>query len=207
MPPEPMPPLASTACARPRDVPAAEPFPAEGARRGKGKPRWSSLEAGFIRERTRTAVGHKGYGAKTVRQTEKTMSLWRELIGDRTIDRLHDGTDAGEFRDLMLRMPASHGKEGTRAEIPKVIPPMEAIRRADQKQKKIDERNKQLPPGAEREPDFPRLKMKTLKRHFSTLSRYWIYAGRLGLVPKNKTYSGGGNTRASSVDRNGQPMT
>lgn len=67
--------------------------------RGKKRPLWSAVEAGFIREKSRSADGHKGYDQQTVRQTEITLYLWRELVGDRPIDQ-YSGEDAGEFRDL-----------------------------------------------------------------------------------------------------------
>ncbi|MFT8242429.1 tyrosine-type recombinase/integrase [Roseomonas sp. BN140053] len=66
----------------------------------------------------------------------------------------------------------------------RTVPPLEAIRQADEKQKAIDARNALLPPGAPREPSVPRLQMRTLKKHFSKLSQFWIHAGRLSHVPK-----------------------
>ena len=42
-----------------------------------------------------------------------------------------------------------------------------------------------LPPEALREQAVPRLKMRTLKRHFSALSQFWIYIGRQGLVARD----------------------
>ena len=162
---------------------AATPDPLlASARPRKAKPLFSILEQGFLAEKTRVVDGHKGYDRQTVKQTEATLHLWVALVGDRPIDQ-YDGADAGRFREAMLRMPASHGKGGTRIAVRQAVPPIEAIRRADEKQKEIDARNALLPPDAEREPRVPRLSMKTLKRHFSTLSQYWLYARQRQYVP------------------------
>jgi integrase len=150
----------------------------------KGCPLWSAFVPQFLNEKTRKAEDHKPYDAQTVRQTEATMHLWTAFLGDRPVNA-YDGSDAASFRDLMLRLPASHGKNGPRAQLRRDQPPQEMIRRADQRQQAIDARNARLAPSTAREPDVPRLKMKTLKRHFSTLSQCWAYAAMLGYVPRD----------------------
>jgi integrase len=82
-------------------------------------------------------------------------------------------------------MPSDHSKSGTRAEVRKHVPPLEAIRQADEKQKAIDSRNALLPPGSAKEADIPRVMMKTLKRHFSALSQVWVHAQRADYVPRD----------------------
>ena len=86
-------------------------------------------------------------------QTRATFRLWVELIGDRPVSD-YSGTDAGNFRDLVLRLPASHGK-GRR------LHALEAVRAAD--------RTEALGEAV------PRLSMKTAKRHFSALSQLWVW--------------------------------
>lgn len=163
-------------------LPAPEAAPVKPGR-AKAKPLWSEVARSFIAEKSRVVEGHREYDQQTVRQTESTVQLWADLLGDRPVDK-YDGADAGAFRDLMLRMPASHGKSGTRAEVRRKVPPLEAILRADERQKEVDAKNAVLTEGAERLVGVDRLKMKTLKRHFSTLSQLWIHAGRLGHVPR-----------------------
>lgn len=162
---------------------ATAPDPAPPPNRSrKAKPLFSALEKDFLKEKARVVEGHRSYDRKTGEQTQVTLHLWASIMGDRAIDQ-YDGADAGLFRETMLRMPASHGKNGTRAKVRRAIPPLEAIRRADEKQKAIDARNAALPPDAEQEPGVRRLSMKTLKRHFSTLSQYWLFARQRGYVP------------------------
>ncbi len=88
--------------------------------RGKAKPPFSAVGRSFIAEKSRVVEGHREYDQQTVRQTESTLQLWADLLGDRPIDG-YDGADAGRFRDLLLRMPASHGKSGTRAEVHRLV--------------------------------------------------------------------------------------
>lgn len=149
----------------------------------KKKRLWSELEAGFIDGKTRSVENHHGMDEGGTRQVENTLHLWRAIIGDRHMDA-YDGEDAEQFRNTMLRLPASHGKSGNRAAVRLEVPPHESIRRADERQKVISARNALLEPGQAREPDVARLKMKTLKKHFSRLSQFWIYAGQIGHVPK-----------------------
>ena len=161
---------------------AAEPPKA--TTKGKKKPLCSVVEKEFLREKTRKVEGHDGYGIDTVKQTESTLYLFREIVGDRPVDE-YDGDDAGLFRDTMLRMPSSHGKGGTRQAVRVLVPPLQAIRKADEKQKLIDSKNAARGPGEKPLPSIPRLKMKTLKRHFSALSQVWVYCGRRDYVRKD----------------------
>ena len=155
----------------------ADPRP----KKGKLKPLWSAVAVAFIAEKSRPVAGHRPYDAQTVRQTEATMSLWTTILGDRPIND-YDGSDARLFRDTMLRMPASHGKAGGRLVNRRVTPPLEAIRIADERQRLIDATNAALPPDAKKLGPVPRLQMKTLKRHFSSLSQLWIHAERSDYV-------------------------
>jgi hypothetical protein len=87
-----------------------------------------------------------------------------ELIGDRPVSD-YTGKEAGQFRDLLLKMPASHGKGGR-------IHASEAIRIADHKETASGE-------------TIPRIAMKTAKRHFSALSQAWEWCKPRELVERN----------------------
>ena len=148
-------------------------------------PLFSALQAGFIDEKSRAAEGHSPWDMQTVRQFDSTSHLFLKIVGDRPISE-YTGVDVQSFRYTMLKMPSSHGKSGTRSEVRKSVPFSEEISRTDRKQAAIDSRNKFLTEGEPREASIPRLKMKTLKRHFSALSQFWVYAGRQGLVDRDK---------------------
>jgi integrase len=163
--------------------PVAEPHIGK-AKAGKPKPLWSAVAVAFIAEKSRPVAGHRSYDQQTIRQTESTMALWTDIIGDRRMSE-YDGSDANLFRDTMLRMPSSHGKSGTRLANRMLVQPLEAIRIADQKQKLIDAKNALLKPGDAKFESIPRLQMKTLKRHFSTLSQFWIHAQRSDYVARD----------------------
>ncbi len=145
----------------------------------------SKLAIDFIAEKTRVVDNHREYDQQTVKQTEATIHLWTEIVGDRRMSE-YEGADVTTFRNTVLRLPSSHGKSGTRAAIRKLVPPLEAIRVADEKQKAIDSRNALLPPDAPREASVPRLKMKTLKRHFSTMSQLWLHYATPEQIPRDR---------------------
>jgi integrase len=156
---------------------AAEPE--KSIKKLKKKPLFSIVLRELLVEKTRTVPGHRSYDQQTVRQAESTAALWTAIVGDRPINE-YDGSDANVFRNTMLRIPSNHGKSSSRP-----ITPLEAVRRADEKQKAINSRNALLPPGAAQEADVPRIMMKTLKRHFSTLSQIWAHAQRADYVPRD----------------------
>jgi integrase len=135
-----------------RDLPAA--------RRAVGpKCKFSDLEAAYLADKQRG-----GYSMQTVQQVRATFRLWTELLGDKPVGK-YTGTDAGRFRELVLRLPASHGKGGR-------INANDAIRTADLKE-------------AELRVPVPRLTMKTAKRHFSALSQYWEWLRPRDHIEKN----------------------
>ncbi len=151
--------------------------------RGKKKPMWSSQVAGFIAEKSRRVDGHEGYDLQVQRQSETTLRMWVEVVGDRPLDD-YTGADAGAFRDLLLRLPSTHGKSSVR------VLPVDAARAADAKQQGINARNAALAHDAPREPDVQRLSMKTVKRHFSTLSQFWMHAKRHSHVSGENPFKG-----------------
>jgi len=170
--------------APPPALPAPEPVPVPPRAPAKAKkPLWSSQVAAFIQEKSRRVDGHEGYDRQTQRQTETTLRLWTDVLGDRPLDT-YDGADAGAFRTLLLRLPSTHGKSSTR------IAPLEAARTADERQRGIDTRNAALANDAPREPSVVRLSMKTVKRHFSTLSQFWVHQKRLGHVSGDNLFRG-----------------
>jgi integrase len=124
-------------------------------------PRLSALIDAFIEEKSRTTPEHRGYSGQTRAQAKVTFRLWLELIGDRSVGE-YLREDAGKFRSSLLRMPAAHGKA-------------RKLRRAA-KEIKIAENSKR---------DVPRLTMKTVKRHFSTMSQLWTYSKQFGYVQEN----------------------
>ena len=82
-----------------------------------------------------------------------------ELLGDHPVDGI-TGKKAVEFQSLLRKMPQSHGK-GRGKELAQ-----DAIRRADAEGK-------------------GRITEKTVKRHISTMSQYWLYLKRLDHVERN----------------------
>ena len=122
-------------------------------------PLFSALIDEFLREKCLSSGEHKGYSQQTALQTRATCRLWLELVGDRPVFS-YTGAEAGKFRSELLRLPSSYGKSST------VITAPEAIKQADLK-------------------GSPRLSMKTVKRHFSTLSQFWVWMTPRELVDKN----------------------
>ncbi|MFC7552314.1 hypothetical protein ACFQU7_08745 [Pseudoroseomonas wenyumeiae] len=147
-----------TASVEPERPAAEEEAP---ARRREGRPRgprFSEVEAPFLKDKA--AV----YSGQTTAQVRATFRLWLELIGDKPVSD-YTGADAGRFRELILRMPASHGKGGH-------VNALDAIRAADLKEAKSG-------------PPVRRVSMKTAKRHFSALSQLWEWLLPPERVAKN----------------------
>ena len=104
------------------------------------------------------------YSEQTRHQSRATFRLWVELMGNGQVDR-YTGRDAGRFQELLRRLPASHGK----AVLSKVqLTAPQAIDRADASPVPV-----------------PRLTEKTIKRHISTLSQYWVQLRRWEHVARN----------------------
>lgn len=90
---------------------------------------------------------NKPLGDETTDQYLKTVEMFIALMGDLPVGKITFDT-AAEFRELVLQMPAAHGKGGTAS------PKKELARaRADK--------------------DLPRVSMKTAKRHFSGMNSVW----------------------------------
>jgi integrase len=183
---DPPPMIADSASATP--VEATVPPPAKGsATRGKGTPKFSEIQGPFLTDKTR---GDEGYSGQTAAQVKSTFRLFMELVGDRPVSD-YTGKDAGQFRDLLLRMPASHGKGGR-------IHALEAIRTADLKETASGE-------------IIPRIGMKTAKRHFSALSQAWEWCKPRELVERNIfkgfTFTGTKSNRRLRDDWSPEDMT
>lgn len=90
---------------------------------------------------------NKGLGDETTDQYLKTVQMFISLTGDLPVGKITFDT-AAEFRELVLQMPATHGKGATGS------PKKELARaRADK--------------------TLPRVTMKTAKRHFSGMNSLW----------------------------------
>jgi len=142
----------------------------------KPSPLFSEVIEPFFAEKSRGSEGHRPYSKQTEKQGRVTVRLWLDLIGDKPV-RSYTGGDAGRFRTLLLRMPASHGKGRT---------PIDAMKTINQ---------------ADGEGEVPRLKMKTVKRHFSILSQIWLYLLPNEFVERN-VFAGFSFPGTSSKKRN-----
>lgn len=118
----------------------------------KPSPKLSELIEAFIAEKNRNTEERKGYTANVEGTSRMTLRLWRETFGDRPV-RSYTKQEAGEFRDLLLRLPREHGKSS-----------------------KLHATLRERIAWADADPrPLPRLKMKTAKRHFTPLRQYWKY--------------------------------
>ena len=136
----------------------------------------------FLKEKTRKAVGHKPYGIETVRQTRTTFRLWGELMGEIPVTRV-TGKEAGRFRELLLQMPASHGKAvGKGPNRTAALHPLSAIKKADARDKAAAAVQEEADVAAAL---VPRLSLKTVKRHFSAMQQLWKYMRRRSVVDVN----------------------
>lgn len=95
---------------------------------------------------------------ETQRDTSRTVALFIEAFGDLSIRNI-DGKVAGDFRDVLFSLPASHGKT-------KNLSLQEEIERAASH-------------------DVPTLSAKTVKNHFMRLSSLWNDLLRRDMVEKN----------------------
>ena len=90
---------------------------------------------------------NKGLGDETTDQYLKTVEMFIALMGDLSVGKI-TFDKAAEFREIVLQMPAAHGKSGTAS-------PKKELARA-----KADK-------------ELPRVSMKTAKRHFSGMNSIW----------------------------------
>lgn len=95
---------------------------------------------------------------ETQRDTRRTAALFVQAFGDLPIRKVN-GKVAGDFRDVLFSLPASHGKN-----------------RNLSFQEEIDRAASQ---------DLPLLSAKTVKNHFMRLSSLWNNLLRRGMVEKN----------------------
>ncbi|MFB9915954.1 tyrosine-type recombinase/integrase [Gluconobacter kanchanaburiensis] len=95
---------------------------------------------------------------ETQRDTSRTVALFIEAFGDLSIRNI-DGKVAGDFRDVLFSLPASHGKT-------KNLSLQEEIERAASH-------------------DVSTLSAKTVKNHFMRLSSLWNDLLRRDMVEKN----------------------
>lgn len=125
----------------------------------KPSQRLSQLIEPFIADKSASHEDHKGYVAQTEKQTRVTFRLWQELNGDLPI-REYTREHAWRFYDTMRRMPRHHGKS------------------------EKDERTilEQIEWADAQETEVERLKLKTVKRHFSSLNQLWKWARNRGQV-------------------------
>lgn len=113
-------------------------------------------------QKTEEFLADKTYSDHSRGQNRVTFRLWSELIGNMPC-REYEPEDADAFRTLLLQMPSSHGKGGK-------LHAREAIEKA-----RKDSLTKEVPLMA----------MKTVKRHFSALSQYWIWLNPRGGTDRN----------------------
>lgn len=88
-----------------------------------------------------------GKSLDTIKSTRTTVDLFIEAFGNIPVDQV-TGTTAGDFKDLLLGLPANHGKEKRR------LPIRDAVQDA-------------------KERGLSTLSGKTAKNHFSRLSALW----------------------------------
>lgn len=149
-------------------MPAPEPPPAPRPETAvvPPKPRFSELQEAFLTHMV--TPPDKDTRARWTPQTRddgaKMFAIFVELMDDQPVDQ-YSRADAGEFYDLMRRLPFSHGKNRTGDSA------REAIARADLAE-------------AEGKP-VRRLKLRTVQRYFNTLSPYWTWLRTRGHVSDN----------------------
>jgi integrase len=146
-------------------------------------PLMSQLEDLFIANKNESHDGHKGYAAQTEKQTRLTFKLWRELNGDRPM-REYAREDAWRFYDTLKKLPKHHGK-------------------SEYDEKTIEE---QVAWAEEQDSPVERLKLKTVKRHFTAVNQFWKWAKVRGHV--NEIISVGfefPGTRSSKQKRRAWP--
>ncbi|MQS00268.1 site-specific integrase, partial [Gluconobacter aidae] len=97
--------------------------------------------------------------ADTIKGTKTTLDLFIEAFGDLPVNQV-TGTTAGDFHDLLLGLPATHGKSKNR------LPIRDAVKSA-------------------KEQGLETVSGKTVKNHFSRLSSLWSVLVQREIVAKN----------------------
>jgi len=97
--------------------------------------------------------------ADTIKGTKTTLDLFIEAFGDLPVSQV-TGTTAGDFHDLLLGLPATHGKSKNR------LPIRDAVKSA-------------------KEQGLETVSGKTVKNHFSRLSSLWSMLVQREVVTRN----------------------
>lgn len=97
--------------------------------------------------------------ADTIKGTKTTLDLFIEAFGDLPVNQV-TGTTAGDFHDLLLGLPATHGKSKNRLPIRKAV-------------------------EVAKEQGLETVSGKTVKNHFSRLSSLWSVLVQREIVFKN----------------------
>ncbi|MBS1054919.1 tyrosine-type recombinase/integrase [Gluconobacter kondonii] len=97
--------------------------------------------------------------ADTIKGTKTTLDLFIEAFGDLPVNQV-TGTTAGDFHDLLLGLPATHGKSKNR------LPIRDAVKSA-------------------KEQGLETVSGKTVKNHFSRMSSLWSVLVQREIVAKN----------------------
>lgn len=100
-----------------------------------------------------------GKSLDTIKSTRTTVDLFIEAFGNIPVDQV-TGTTAGDFKDLLLGLPANHGKEKRR------LPIRDAVQDA-------------------KERGLSTLSGKTAKNHFSRLSALWSILVQREMTTRN----------------------
>ncbi|WP_240554648.1 tyrosine-type recombinase/integrase [Acetobacter cibinongensis] len=138
---------------KPEDEPLqALPPPAQGNRKKAKAQTISAMAQRFI-------LNDASKSADTIKGTKTTLDLFIEAFGDLPVNRV-SGTTAGDFHDLLLGLPATHGKSKNRLPIRKAV-------------------------EAAKEQGLETVSGKTVKNHFSRLSSLWSVLVQREIVPKN----------------------
>lgn len=135
----------------------------------------------YLAEKQRSTRSETGITDNTAYQARLTARLWEEALGPIPVAQV-GRQEAARFKDLLLRLPASHGKSSVRRTL------LESVAAADAKAKSGDA--------------VERMSMKTVKRHFSALQQAWKWLVERGEVQANP-FSGFAfpGTHSSSADR------
>jgi len=107
----------------------------------------------------RFVLNDENKSADTIKGTKTTLDLFIEAFGDLPVSQV-TGTTAGDFHDLLLGLPATHGKSKNRLPIRKAV-------------------------EAAKEQGLETVSGKTVKNHFSRLSSLWSVLVQREIVPKN----------------------
>lgn len=134
------------------------------------EPRVTTFVDDFIADRTNPELGRKAYTPGTANQSRTTYRLWAELMGEVPVAKV-TGREAGLFRELLLRLPASHGKAVGKGAVRPQVSALQAIEAADAKDAIARAAAKAA--GRPVAGLVPRLSLKTAARHFSAMTQLW----------------------------------